>query len=700
MDQKNLTFVAARAAGRRGHDHRVHQQRRRPAQRLHALARRRRVRPRHLQPRRGAQRHRDESRARSLVLCNIHMEMEAHILVARRAVLRGDATPTGRSEIADVPPGTYRRAVCGVAAGCRYTRDVDVRRRAGSSSTSTSTRERCTRSCRAAGASGRRASRSSPATCSPSSRSTSPSPCYLLRRETAAAHDRLQQTARHRRRRDRRAPRVGPAAAGDRGRAARPGLRPPSRSQERASEGHIAPWTTLHYLFFKSPVFTGGVFLVDRDGHRAVDRAARPAVARALRSPPRPGRRRRSARARRAGLRRARADVLLAGAARRRGAPRSTDAEGERRGRPGRRHRPRARPAFTGILEPALHRRRALRCDRRRRRPGAGRHRRPRRSCGAVAAAGRGATPLARLGHALAARLARRGGPAARDGARATSGSCSGSCSASARVLLLARRRLGGPFVRGFVARRSIALTGHAEVMARRRPLAAGRVDPRTTSSRRWRAPSSACGWSWRARSRALEQRLDGARGADPPEGGVPRQRLARAAHAAERHHRLHRHARATSEADAERRDAAGAHPRRSRSSSSALARRPDDALRAEHREARLELGAGRRRASSWRGSRPLVDQLRARQADRRSCGTARRRCPTLHTDPLAPRAGARPTSSPTPSSSRARADHHPRPPRAPRRRRRASRWPTRGSAFPRTSCRSSSTSSARSTAR
>jgi len=36
--------------------------------------------------------------------------------------------------------------------------------------------------------------------------------------------------------------------------------------QEASGEGRIPPWTTLHYLFFKSPTFTGGVCLLDRAG--------------------------------------------------------------------------------------------------------------------------------------------------------------------------------------------------------------------------------------------------------------------------------------------------------------------------------------------------------------------------------------------------------------------------------------------------
>ena len=36
--------------------------------------------------------------------------------------------------------------------------------------------------------------------------------------------------------------------------------------QDAADSGRIPPWTTLHYLFFKSPVFTGGALLLDRKG--------------------------------------------------------------------------------------------------------------------------------------------------------------------------------------------------------------------------------------------------------------------------------------------------------------------------------------------------------------------------------------------------------------------------------------------------
>jgi signal transduction histidine kinase len=36
--------------------------------------------------------------------------------------------------------------------------------------------------------------------------------------------------------------------------------------REKHGEGYIPAWATLHYLFFKSPVFTGGVFLLDHGG--------------------------------------------------------------------------------------------------------------------------------------------------------------------------------------------------------------------------------------------------------------------------------------------------------------------------------------------------------------------------------------------------------------------------------------------------
>jgi signal transduction histidine kinase len=87
----------------------------------------------------------------------------------------------------------------------------------------------------------------------------------LLRRETGLAEDRLRQTARL-------------VAAEldtylDTGLqrlalvSQLPGMTHGLRvMQEAPAEGRIPPWTTLHYLFFKSSVFTGGVFLLDRNG--------------------------------------------------------------------------------------------------------------------------------------------------------------------------------------------------------------------------------------------------------------------------------------------------------------------------------------------------------------------------------------------------------------------------------------------------
>ncbi len=88
---------------------------------------------------------------------------------------------------------------------------------------------------------------------------------YLWRTETSQAHDRLQQTARI------------VAAELDayvESGAQRlqtvlrlPGLTYGLQSiQEARGDGYIPPWTTLHYLFFKSPVFSGGIFLLDRTG--------------------------------------------------------------------------------------------------------------------------------------------------------------------------------------------------------------------------------------------------------------------------------------------------------------------------------------------------------------------------------------------------------------------------------------------------
>jgi signal transduction histidine kinase len=88
---------------------------------------------------------------------------------------------------------------------------------------------------------------------------------YVLQREMFQAHDRFQQTA-------------GIVAAQLDAYVASgaerlqtvtrlPGLAYGLRAiQEARGEGYIPPWTTLHYLFFKSPVFSGGVFLLDRAG--------------------------------------------------------------------------------------------------------------------------------------------------------------------------------------------------------------------------------------------------------------------------------------------------------------------------------------------------------------------------------------------------------------------------------------------------
>ena len=88
---------------------------------------------------------------------------------------------------------------------------------------------------------------------------------YLLRQETLQAHDRLQQTARIV------AAELDAYVASGAQRLQTvirlPGLEFGLQSiQEAPGGGYIPPWTTLHYLFFKSRVFTGGVFLLDRAG--------------------------------------------------------------------------------------------------------------------------------------------------------------------------------------------------------------------------------------------------------------------------------------------------------------------------------------------------------------------------------------------------------------------------------------------------
>jgi signal transduction histidine kinase len=88
---------------------------------------------------------------------------------------------------------------------------------------------------------------------------------YLWRREIDLAHDRFEQTARIVA-----AELDGYVASGAQrlGTVIRlPGLAYGLQTlQEAKGEGYIPPWTTLHYLFFKSPVFTGGVLLLDRGG--------------------------------------------------------------------------------------------------------------------------------------------------------------------------------------------------------------------------------------------------------------------------------------------------------------------------------------------------------------------------------------------------------------------------------------------------
>ncbi len=88
---------------------------------------------------------------------------------------------------------------------------------------------------------------------------------YLVRRETALARDRFEQTARIV------AAEVDAYVASGAQRLETvvrlPGLAYGLQTiQEAHGDGYIPPWTTLHYLFFKSPVFTGGVFLLDRAG--------------------------------------------------------------------------------------------------------------------------------------------------------------------------------------------------------------------------------------------------------------------------------------------------------------------------------------------------------------------------------------------------------------------------------------------------
>ncbi len=88
---------------------------------------------------------------------------------------------------------------------------------------------------------------------------------YLYRRELAEAHDRFEQTARMV------AAELDAYVASGEQRLETvtrlPGLTYGLQAiREAGRDGYIPPWTTLHYLFFRSPVFTGGVFLLDRSG--------------------------------------------------------------------------------------------------------------------------------------------------------------------------------------------------------------------------------------------------------------------------------------------------------------------------------------------------------------------------------------------------------------------------------------------------
>lgn len=88
---------------------------------------------------------------------------------------------------------------------------------------------------------------------------------HVLQREIAEAHERLRQTARLV------AAEIDGALDAGLQRLATvsrlPGLAYGLQSiQEAPRDGYIPPWTTLHYLFFKSTLFDGGVFLLDRDG--------------------------------------------------------------------------------------------------------------------------------------------------------------------------------------------------------------------------------------------------------------------------------------------------------------------------------------------------------------------------------------------------------------------------------------------------
>ena len=90
---------------------------------------------------------------------------------------------------------------------------------------------------------------------------------HLLRREVSQATARLEQTARIV------ATEVDGALASGVQRletvSRLPGLAfglQAIQEARGAKDSPIPPWTTLHYLFFRTPLFTGGVFLLDRTG--------------------------------------------------------------------------------------------------------------------------------------------------------------------------------------------------------------------------------------------------------------------------------------------------------------------------------------------------------------------------------------------------------------------------------------------------
>jgi signal transduction histidine kinase len=88
---------------------------------------------------------------------------------------------------------------------------------------------------------------------------------FLVGRDTARANDRLEQTAQLV------AAQIDAYVESGRQRLATvtrlPGMTYGLGTiEDNSGDGRIPPWTTLHYLFFKSPTFTGGVCLLDRTG--------------------------------------------------------------------------------------------------------------------------------------------------------------------------------------------------------------------------------------------------------------------------------------------------------------------------------------------------------------------------------------------------------------------------------------------------